>query len=246
MSASFVQLPSEILIDPNISALDLRIYAICMDFGRKSQGFSQIGHHHLGKLVGKHPKTIAKSIKRLTELGYITVQKIGLNRNDRLRCKKTVKREKSDGTPTIRQEGTPDVAPTLVDKSTKKRYKDRSNILLSNPLKEIPKTFPITTPDAVRSTTTTQAIEEHQDLTRELRNNLKGSICPAAYSRWFQNIIVLDNKSDELTISVQKSAFNTDFIKTNYSEILNSIAKKKVNIFSNIVAWSYGQFHNIG
>ena len=93
MPASFVQLPSEILIDPEISALDLRIYAICMDFGRKSRGFSQIGNRHLGRLVGKHPKTIAKSIKRLTELGYIKVERIGLNRNDRLRCKKTVKRD---------------------------------------------------------------------------------------------------------------------------------------------------------
>jgi DNA-binding Lrp family transcriptional regulator len=244
MPASFVQLPSEILIDPEISALDLRIYAICMDFGRKSRGFSQIGNRHLGRLVGKHPKTIAKSIKRLTELGYIKVERIGLNRNDRLRCKKTVKREKSDVTPTIHQEGTPTLPSSISTIEYKKRYKDRSNILLSNTSKETP---PITTPDAVRPTTdtvrpttTTQAIEEHQGLTRDLRNHLKGSICPATYSRWFQDLIVLDNKSDELTISAQKSVFSTDFIKTNYSEVLNKIAKKKVNI----VAWGYGQFHN--
>ena len=132
MANSFVQLPSEILTDPDITALDLRIYAILMDFGRKGRGYSQIGHQYLGKLVGKHPKTVVKSIKRLAELGYITVERIGLNRNDRLRCKKTVKREKSDGTPTIHQEGAPKHHSSIIDISTKKRYKGPSDILTSN------------------------------------------------------------------------------------------------------------------
>ena len=92
-TSSFVQIPSEILIDPEISALDLRIYCVLMDFGRRGRGFSQIGHKYLGRLVGKHPKTIAKSINRLAELGYISVERIGLNRNDRIRCRRTVQRE---------------------------------------------------------------------------------------------------------------------------------------------------------
>ena len=223
MSASFVQLPSEILIDPNLTALDLRIYAICMDFGRKSRGFSQIGHQHLGKLVGKHPKTIAKSIKRLTELGYIKVERIGLNRNDRIRCQRTVKREKSDGTPTIPQERKPALPSSSIDRSTKKRYKDRSNNLplnqLENPIKNPP--FPH------RSTQIVEAIKSHQPLTDQLTDQLSRTIRPAAFNGFFKNMAVIEADEGSMTISV---GHQVEWIEKHYSEILNRIANKKVNI----------------
>lgn len=232
MSASFVQLPSEILIDPNITALDLRIYVICLDFGRKGRGFSQIGHQHLGRLVGKHPKTVAKSIKRLAELGYITVEKIGLNRNDRLRCKKTVKREKSDGTPTIRQGRKSADPPTLVDKSTKKRYKERSAILPANQSKQTPNNPPISTPYQQRSTQTIADILSHQPLTDHLTDQLSQKIRPASFNGYFKNMAVIEADDSSMTISLGQSGFISEWVSEHYSEILNRIADKKVNIVS--------------
>ena len=227
MSASFVQLPSEILIDPDLTALDLRIYAICMDFGRKGRGYSQIGHQHLGKLVGKHPKTIAKSIKRLTELGYIKVERIGLNRNDRIRCQRTVRREKSDGTPTIPQERTPALPSSSIDKSTKKRYKDRSNNLPLNQLEKPTITPSKTPPFPHREAQTLEAIKSHQPLTDQLTDQLSRTIRPAAFNGFFKNMAVIEADEGSMTISV---GHQVEWIKERYSEILNRIANKKVNI----------------
>lgn len=230
MSASFVQLPSEILIDPDITALDLRIYAICMDFGRKSRGFSQIGHQHLGKLVGKHPKTIAKSIKRLTELGYIKVERIGLNRNDRIRCQKTVRREKSDGTPTIPQERKPTFPSSISKINNKKIYKEPSKISSSNQSKETAPTPSKTPPFPLRSTKTLEAIRLHQPLTDQLTDKLSQVIRPASFNGFFKNMAVVEADDSSMTISIGQSELISNWAKEHYSEKLNSIADKKVNI----------------
>ena len=229
MSASFVQLPSEILIDPNISALDLRIYAICLDFGRKSKGFTQIGHQHLGRLVGKHPQTIAKSIKRLTALGYITVERIGLNRNDQIRCQKTVRREnRSERVGKIKETSQHSV-PHLVDKSTKKRYKEPSAILPANQSKQTANNRPKTLPDQPRSTQTLADIKSHQPLTDRLSDQLSQAIRPATFTNFFKNMAVIEDDGGSMTISV---GHQVDWVKEHYSDLLDEAADKKVNIVS--------------
>ena len=228
MSASFVQLPSEILSDPNISALDLRIYAICLDFGRKSKGYTQIGHQHLGRLVGKHPQTIAKSIKRLTELGYIKVERIGLNRNDRIRCQKTVRRENRSERIGKIKETTQHSVPHLVDKSTKKRYKEPSAILPANQSKQA-NNRPKTLPDQPRSTQTLADIKSHQPLTDRLSDQLSQAIRPATFSNFFKNMAVIEADEGSITISV---GHQVDWIEKHYSDLLAKVADKKVNIVS--------------
>ena len=233
MSASFVQLPSEILIDPNISALDLRIYAICLDFGRKSKGFTQIGHQHLGRLVAKHPQTIAKSIKRLTKLGYIKVERIGLNRNDRIRCQKTVRRENSTEVRSERvgkiKETSQHSVPHLVDKRKKKRYKEPSAILPANQSKQTANNRPKTLPDQPRSTQTLADIKSHQPLTDRLSDQLSQAIRPATFTNFFKNMAVIEADEGSMTISV---GHQVDWVKEHYSDLLDEAADKKVNIVS--------------
>jgi len=234
MSASFVQLPSEILIDPDLTALDLRIYAICMDFGRKSKGFTQIGHQHLGRLVGRHPQTIAKSIKRLTALGYIKVERIGLNRNDRIRCQKTVRRENSTEVRSERvykvENTTQHSVPHLVDKSTKKRYKGPSDILTSNEPKPIPHNPSQAFPYPLRSPITLEAVVKYQDITDRLSDQLYNALRPASYEYWFKNMAVIDDDDDLMTISVGHNQI--DWVKEHYVELLDKMVEKKVNIVS--------------
>ena len=231
MSASFVQLPSEILIDPNISALDLRIYAICLDFGRKSKGFTQIGHQHLGRLVAKHPQTIAKSIKRLTKLGYIKVERIGLNRNDRIRCQKTVRRENSTEVRSERvgkiKETSQHSVPHLVDKRKKKRYKEPSAILPANQSKQTASTPPKTLPDQPRSTQTIAEAKSHQPLTDRLSDKLSQAIRPATFTNFFKNMAVIEDDEGSMTISV---GHQVEWIENHYSDLLDNLADKKVLI----------------
>ena len=236
MANSFVQLPSEILIDPDITALDLRIYAILMDFGFKGRGFSQIGHQHLGRLVGKHPATIAKSIKRLAELGYISVEKIGFTRNDIIRCKKTIKKEESKAEVRVKQsertrkvkKPSPSEVIPIIDRSTKKRYKSPSDILTSNEPKPTPHNSSTTTPHPLRSTQTLEAIKSHQPLTDRLSHQLYNAIRPTSYEYWFKNMAVIDDDDDVMTISTGHN--EVDWIKEHYSNLLDKMVKKKVLI----------------
>ena len=125
MRASFVQLPIEIIEDTAISPLELRLYLTLLRYGLESRGFSQAGHRFLAKKLGVHPQTIGRSIKNLEESGYISVEKICLNRNDKIRCLKTVKREKKKPsrvyhTPTTQTKHR-DQTLTFIDKRTNKR-----------------------------------------------------------------------------------------------------------------------------
>ena len=96
MRASFVQIPIALLDDTAISPLELRLYCILMRYGMEGRGFSQAGHRFLARKLDVHPQTIGRSIKNLEESGYISVEKICLNRNDKIRCLKTIKREKKE------------------------------------------------------------------------------------------------------------------------------------------------------
>ena len=227
-STSFVQIPSEILIDPEISALDLRIYAILMDFGFKGRGWSQIGHKYLGRLVGKHPQTIAKSLKRLTELGYISIDRIGLNRNDRIRCRKTVPNQnRSERRSKIKKTSQQSV-PLLQDRRTKKIYKtNHSNPQATTDLKPS-EALPDTLPDPLRSSIELAAIHKHQPLTDLLSDRLNMALRPASVACWFKDMVVINDDDTSTTISVGRN--QVDWIDEHYSKLLDKVAEKKVNI----------------
>jgi len=231
-STSFVQIPSELLTDPKISALDLRIYVICMDFGRKGRGYSNIGHKYLGRLVGKHPKTIAKSIKNLTDQGYIVVDRIGLNRNDRIRCQKTVRRssdkQKSDGTPTIPQGSQPTLPSSIRDRSTKKIYKGKTYNRASNTPTTTDLKSSEALPDPLRSSIDIEAIHKHQPLTDRLSDRLNMALRPASVECWFKDMAVISDDDASMTISVGRN--QVDWIDEHYSKLLDKAAGKKVNI----------------
>ena len=45
-----------------------------------------------------------------------------------------------------------------------------------------------------------------------------------------KSVVVVENGSDKLTISAQRDAFSTDFIKKNYEEVLNQLADKPIEL----------------
>ena len=223
-STSFVQISSELLTDPQISALDLRIYCILMDFGRRGRGFSGIGHKYLGRLVSKHPQTVAKSLKRLTQLGYISVERIGLNRADRIRCRKTVPNQnRSECRSRIKKTSRQSV-PLLQDRSTKKRYKTSH----SNPKSTTDQIPSEALPNPLRSSIDIEAIHKHQPLTDRLSDRLNMALRPASVSYWFKDMAVINNDDDTMTISVGRNQI--DWIQEHYSKLLDKSAGKKVNI----------------
>ena len=72
--------------------------------------------------------------------------------------------------------------------------------------------------------------KEHQPLTNELKQRVANSVRPASYSYLFKDLIVVENGSDKLTISAQRDAFSTDFIKKNYEKVLKQLADKPIEL----------------
>ena len=233
-SSSFVQLPSEILTDPNISALELRIYAILMDFGRKSRGFSQIGHQYLARLVGKHPQTIGKCLKNLSEKGYIVVERVGLNRNDIIRCKKTVQREMQaeERSERIRKikKTTQHSVPHLVDKSTKQIDKEDPSPLPVNNNVPTPPKSPQKTQDQHQQAQRDIAILEHQEVSNDLKTRLERSVRPISYDQFFSDVVVMGNSDAEMVISLGND--KKDWVTEHFTTLIAKIAGKKVQIIS--------------
>ena len=227
-SSSFVQIPSELLTDPAISALDLRIYCILMDFGFKGgRGFSQIGHKHLGKLVGVCPGTIARRIKHLTQVGYISVSRTGLNRNDKIRCLKTVRRNEHSRQIKNKQ---PRSTPHLLDK--KKKLLDRSRSPDSDWSKtdiEPSQTFT----DTHQQARTLEAIELHSERTKTLLTRLRDDLRPQSFRSWFEDVFVAGETEDQVEICTPKGRYAANWIRENLTAELaqlTEIAGKEVVI----------------
>ena len=222
-SSSFVQLPSQILVDPEITALDLRIYAILMDFGRKSRGFSQIGHQHLAKLTGTHPRTVGQSLKRLTMTGYVTVERIGLNRNDKIRCQKTVSRTGSK--PTLKNV-TPAALPHLIDIKKKRDRTSPPGLDKPSPAAKPSQA----SPDTARQVITTEAIQRHSGKTNTLLNQLRQDLRPQSMKAWFEDINIVSEDDDQVEIYTPKGRYAADWISDNYIGKLTKMAGKDVKI----------------
>lgn len=223
-SSSFVQIPSELLTDPAITALDLRIYCILMDFGFKGRGFSQIGHKHLGKLVGVCPGTIARRLKHLTHAGYISVTRTGLNRNDKIRCLKTVRR--SEHSRPIKNKH-PRSVPHLIDRKLKT---NRSRSLDLEPTKTSMKPSKTLT-DTHQQARTKEAIELHSERTKTLLSRLRDDLRPQSFRSWFEDTFVASETEDHVEICTPKGPYAASWIRENLTDELaqlTEIAGKEV------------------
>ena len=223
-SSSFVQIPSELLTDPAISALDLRIYCVLMDFGFKGRGFSQIGHKHLGKLVGAHPGTIARRIKRLTHAGYISVSRTGLNRNDKIRCRRTVRR--SEHSRPIKTKH-PRSTPHLIDRKKKTNRSQAPDLERSKTSTKHPQT----TSDPCQQARTQEAIQQHSERTKTLLSRLRDDLRPQSFRSWFEDIFVSSETDDQVEICTPKGPYAADWIRENLTAELaqlTEIAGKEV------------------
>ena len=225
MRAKFIQIPVELLSDRRVSALELRLYGILLRYGLESRGFSQAGHRLLANNCSCHPKTIARCLKNLQSIGWITIERVGLNRNSKIRCLKTVQRPKPEGAKGSYQERTAQRPPTIIDKRKKRYRRERGG------LTDVHKTPPnkpqrvATRPEPAENRVVSEQFKEAQHtLTTALEENVR----PASLY-WFQNAIITDDTADELTISVGND--EVGLVQEQYSSLLGKLMDKKV-IFS--------------
>ena len=169
----------------------------------EGRGFSQAGHRFLAKKLNVHPQTIAISLKNLQEAGYISISRVGLNRNDKIRCLKTIKREKKEE---IRSEPPHSIKkqpghspPLLHNKRTNKRditegttmvkernYKLTAGGRIKNDYKN-PYTPYIPTPSDEKIT----PIPEYQAETDDLLSKIKENVRKQSYLGWFDGKIAV-------------------------------------------------------
>lgn len=218
MSAcSFVQILSELTTDPNITAVEFRLYTILMDLGLKGRGFSQAGHSYLAHLCNCHPKTIAKSLKRLREQGYISIERVGLNRNDKIRCLKTVKRRKDNKVPI--KKDTPKVVPSIIDKRTNTDIEHRS-----------------AEPDSIEeqkrpyNELDTEDIQIDQEATNACHKSLQDALSPKTYTTWFNGVEVIETSDNHLEMKLNTGILGYDFIQEHYLQDIETILGRQVSL----------------
>ena len=216
-SNTFVQIPSELLTDKTVSPLELRLYCVLMDLGFKGRGYSQAGHQYLGKLLDTHPQTIAKSLKKLSQLGFICVERVGLNRNDKIRCLKTVQKEKrSEPRSSVKYTGSHICHST----NRKKIIKTIEEPAISESV-EKSKTIP---PNPARVAN----VNIYEDRTKALQNGLEQATRQKSYDFWLKDLAIV-GESEEMTISVGKtSCTEYDWVVNNYKSLIEQVAGKPV------------------
>jgi len=235
MRAQFIQIPVELLSDRRVSALELRLYAILLRYGLEGRGFSQAGHRLLANNCSCHPKTIARCLKNLQSIGWITIERVGLNRNSKIRCLKTVQRPKPEGTKGSYQVKTPGRPPTTTIDRRKKRYRrgrDGLTDVQETPLdypnvQETPLDKPQKVASGYESAENREVGEQFKDAQQALTTALEENIRPASLY-WFQNAIITDDTADELTISVGND--EVGLVQEQYSSLLGRLMNKKVII----------------
>lgn len=73
MTKGFAQIPNEVLTDPNLTVLEVRIYAIIL--GKyKQRGYCWVGNETFAKSTGKSIRHIQRTIKSLEKKKYIEVK----------------------------------------------------------------------------------------------------------------------------------------------------------------------------
>ena len=229
MRAQFIQIPVELLTDPQVSALELRIYGILLRYGLEGSGKSMAGHRLLAKNCNCHTRTIAKSLKNLQSLGWITIRRRGLNLNDEIRCLKTIKKPKPNKLKAAHQETASCSGPSIIDKRKKRYRRDKGR------LTDIQRTPPgkpqggASTLSHVENNISHVENREVQPKYREAQQTLTtvlaDNIRPAGLY-WFKNAIVTGNTTDQLAISVGND--QVQLVQEQYSGLLGRLMDKKV------------------
>ena len=225
-SKTFIQLPSELLTDREVSATELRLYAILMDLGYKGRGYSQAGVRYLSKLSNCHEKTVAKSLKHLEELGWLRVTRIGLTRNNKIRCLRTVQRQ--DKKVPIKS-GKQRTIHSLDRKKIKKSIEVGSTSEASNSNEKHPKTPP-KNEEAIRRRDEARASKanDFQDTTNALQSGLQLATRSTSWNTWLKDLVVV-GKDEKLSISVGKDTdFELSWVQEHYSHLIETIAGEKV------------------
>ena len=226
MRAKFIQIPVELLSDSQVSALELRLYAVLLRYGLEGAGWSQAGNQLLGKNCDCHPKTIARSLKNLQALGWITIQRVGLGRNSKIRCLKTVQKQKSEGANTTHQKKTPQRPHSLYDKKYKRDIRSKQRLMPDS------KTTPDKPQPIVSKPQNTESRcvdEQFKEAQQALSTELSKNIRPAGL-HWFQGAIITAEDADQLTISLGHD--QVGWVEDKYSGLLEGLMRKKVNLRS--------------
>lgn len=229
MAASFAQILKEIIEDPNISAIEYRLYSLLMSYGFE-RGYSQAGQDFLAKKLNIHIKTVAKSLKRLEELEYITVTKLGHNRNDEIRCKKTVKWDKEEAQ---KQENT---------KPTRSKWREpkqpaRTGNKMATPYniidrKKINRDIEAVPPSHLTSGSFgTEKEKLHQETicvdskaTTDLHRALQENMLEKSYNTWLKDAQVLENGEVKLNGSI----VCYDWVDKHYREKIEALMEREV------------------
>ena len=243
MSAKFVQIPTEVLTDVRITPLQLRLYCLLMKFGYEGRGHSQCGHALLARFCHAHPQSIAKALKVLPRLGYISVDRIGLNKNDRIVCLKTYKKDGGRSEPksavkNIRKGIDPSISKNRT--TTNRRDLPISDVDKSLKINDhSPMTAPFQPPsswcevpqDQSSRPRDMQAIKEHQPLTDRLLADLAAKVRPQSFY-WFGDMAVVSQTDEKLIISLGDPLGNwaVDWVRDNYANLLNNLAKAPVEV----------------
>jgi len=222
MRAQFIQIPVELLTDPQISALELRIYGILLRYGLEGSGRSMAGHRLLARNCNCHTRTIARSLKNLQSLGWITIKRRGLNLNDVIRCLKTVQRPKPDKPKSSYQETSSSQGPSIIDKKDKRYRRDRGRL---TDIQRAPSGKPEGGASKSGCAKNREVQEELRDAQQALTTALEENIRKAGLY-FFQNAIVTEDTADELTISVGSD--HVGLVQEQYSGLLDRLMHKKV------------------
>ena len=227
MSASktFVQLPSDLLTDRDVSATELRLYAILMDLGYKGRGYSQAGNRYLSKLANCHEKTVAKSLKHLEDLGWLRIVRIGLNRNNKIHCLRTVRKDKNVPI----KAGKTGSYPSTNRKKIKKNIEVGNTSKVSNSTETHPK-IPPKNEEAIRRRDEARASQgnDYKEDTNSLQVGLQRATRETSWNTWLKDLVVV-GKDEKLSVSVGKDTdFELEWIEKHYSHLIETIAGEKV------------------
>ena len=227
MSASktFVQLPSDLLIDREVSATELRLYAILMDLGYRGRGFSQAGNRYLAKLCNCHEKTVANSLKHLEDLGWLRIVRIGLNRNNKIHCLRTVRKDKKVPIKIRNQMGNPSTNRKKNIKTIEVSTAPDASVYSETAPKAPPKNQEeIRHRDEVRAS----KADDYQERTKALQDGLQQATRETSWNMWLKDLVIVGN-DEGLSISVGKDTdFELEWVQKHYGHLIEAAAGEEV------------------
>ena len=216
---SFIQLESQIITDKNISPLELRLYMYLLDVGRKGRGYSVCGHRWLGEILGVHSQTIAKCLKNLTKFGYVSIERQGLNKNDKIRCRKTIKPQSRSESRDANKKSRKDIAPyNNLNRSKKDIERDRPDAIVDKSKKRL----------SHDSNTPQKKVDEQR--TEEVQTTLQTHMRPKLYDLWFRSMEVIESEENLTEIRLNTGDIGFDHISNHYLNDLKTIIGTEIKL----------------